>query len=49
MNYTIQDVKDEVYYYTGKKIGDQEAKEILWFVETNHAPLGEVIEAYYSC
>jgi hypothetical protein len=50
MNYTIQDVKDEVYYYTGKKnVSDAEAKEILWFVETNKAPLGEVIEAYYSC
>ena len=46
---TLEEVKEEIYYYNGKKnVSDAEAKEILWFVETNKAPIGEVIEAYYT-
>ena len=46
---TIEMIKDEVEYYTGRTCSDDEAKEIKWFCETNHASLEEVISAYYGC
>ena len=48
--FTLEQIKEEVYYYVDKKIKDDEAKEIQFFADCNkNAPLGEIIEAYYSC
>lgn len=50
MNTDIETIKQEVYYYVGKKISDREAKEIKMFADFHKTtPLGEIIEAYYSC
>ena len=45
---TIEYIKEEVEYYTGKKCSDEEAEEILWHVKQGKN-LGEVISAYYGC
>lgn len=45
---SIDYIKEEVEYYTGRKCSTEEAQEIKWFVETNHASLEEVISAYYG-
>ena len=48
--FTLEQIKEEVYYYVDKKIKDDEAKEIQFFADYNkNTPLGEIIEAYYSC
>lgn len=45
---TIKEVKEEVYYYTGKRIDDDLAFEILDHIETHpqqhHA---EIIQGYF--
>ena len=47
--YSLQEIKDEVYYYVGKRIGDDEAKEIQWHANYHkNTSLGEIIEAFYS-
>ena len=46
---TIDYIIDEVEYYIGKRISKQEAQEIKWFCENNHASLEEVVSAYYGC
>ena len=43
----LEEVKREVYYYTGKTCSDQEAKEIKWYID-NGANLEEVISSYYG-
>ena len=47
---TIEQIKKEVWYYCGKEATDEEAEEILGFVEDNpNASLDEIISDYYSC
>lgn len=45
---SIEYIKEEVEYYTGKKCSDEEAQEILWHVNQGKN-LEEVISAYYGC
>ena len=50
INMTIKQVKDEIYYYVGKRATDDEAEEVLGFIEDNpEASLDEIISEYYSC
>ena len=47
---SIEFIKSEVNYYTGRNIGDQEAMEILDFVEMNPGvSLAEIVADYYGC
>lgn len=47
---TIEQIKKEVFYYSGKNISDEEADEILYFAEQNpSASLCEIISGYYNC
>ena len=47
---TIQQIKKEVYYYTGREATEKEAAEILDFKNQNpHASLEEIIADYYEC
>lgn len=47
---SIEMIKNEVLYYTGMKVGTQEAKEIKAFVEDcPGASLDEIISDYYGC
>ena len=47
---TIEQIKDEVYYYIGKRITNDEAEEILWFIEDNPGvSLDEIVQEYFSC
>ena len=47
---TIEQVKAEVYYYANIKATDDEAMEILDFIELNpEASLDEIIAEYYGC
>ena len=47
---TIQQIKKEVYYYTGREATEEEAEEILDFKNQNpHASLGDIIADYYEC
>lgn len=44
---TIQEIKKEVYYYSGKKINNDEAQEILDFIEDYpDRDMGEIIQAF---
>lgn len=46
---SIEQMKKEIWYYTGKKATKQEAEEILGFVEDNpSASLDEIIQEYYA-
>lgn len=50
INMSIEQVKKEVLYYNGRNITDDEAEEILAFVEDcPGASLSEIISDYYSC
>ena len=46
---TIQEVKREAYYYGGKRISNEEAKEILDFIEDypDRDP-GEIIQEFLN-
>lgn len=45
----IEQIKKEVYYYTGRHITDDEALEILDFQKENpEASLDEIINDYYG-
>jgi hypothetical protein len=47
---SIEQIKNEVYYYIGKKASTQEAKEIQAFAEDcPGASLDEIISEYYGC
>lgn len=47
---SIEFVKKEVYYYTGKVVSNVEAFEILDIAEDNpYASLDEIISDYYTC
>jgi hypothetical protein len=47
---SIEMIKNEVYYYCGMKVTNQEAQEIKAFAEDcPGASLGEIISDYYSC
>lgn len=47
---TIEQIKKEIYYYVGKRATNEEAEEILGFIEdTPDASLDEIISEYYSC
>ena len=46
---TIEMIKEEVEYYTGRKCSDEEAQEILWHYNNHKVSLEEIISAYYSC
>ena len=44
---TIKEVKQEVYYYGGRRISNDEAQEILDFIEDNpDRDPGEIIQAF---
>jgi len=46
----IKQIKKEVEYYLGRKATDEEANEILGFVEyCPSASLEEIILGYYGC
>ena len=47
---TIKEVKEEVLYYLRRMATDEEADEILGFIEDNpDASLDEIIQEYYGC
>ena len=47
---SIERIKQEIYYYTGRMPTVQEAEEILDFAEMNpQTTLDEIISDYYSC
>ena len=47
---TIKEVKEEVLYYLRRRATNEEAEEILGFIEDNpDASLDEIISEYYSC
>jgi hypothetical protein len=47
---SIEMIKNEVLYYTGMKVTNQEAQEIKAFAEDcPGASLGEIISDYYGC
>lgn len=47
---TIEQMKKEIWYFTGKKATDEEADEIIGFAEDNpESSLAEIISDYYSC
>lgn len=47
---SIKQMKKEIWFYAGKKATDEEANEIIGFVEDNpDASLDEIISEYYSC
>lgn len=47
---TIKQIKDEVLYYLRRKATDEEAEEILGYIEDNpNASLDEIIADYYGC
>ena len=46
---TIDKMKKEIWFYVGKKATDQEAEEIIGFMEDNpSASLDEIIRDYYA-
>lgn len=47
---TLEQIKKEIYYYTGTKPTNEEAEEIEAMKEDNpSATLCEIIADYYSC
>lgn len=45
----IEQIKKEIYYYTGKRVTDDEALEILDFQKENPgASLDEILNDYYG-
>ena len=47
---TIKEIKEEIFYYIGERATDEEAEEILGFVEDNPgASLDEIVSEYYGC
>ena len=44
---TLEQIKCEVEYYTGRKCSDQEAQEIKYYVDRGNN-LYDVISAYYG-
>lgn len=50
MKYTIEQIKEEIAYYTGKtNVSDDEAKQIMYYVNELGSNLYDVVSAYYSC
>ena len=46
---SIEKMKREIWYYSGKKATDEEAEEIIGFAEDNpNASLDEIIQDYYA-
>lgn len=46
---TIEQMKKEIWFYAGKKATNQEAEEIIGFMEDNpSASLDEIIQDYYA-
>lgn len=47
---TIKEIKEEVKYYLRRHATDEEAEEILGFVEDNPGvSLDEIVAEYYGC
>lgn len=47
---SIETLRKEIYYYTGKKPSDEEVEEIMDFVKLNPSTdLSEIISDYYGC
>lgn len=47
---SIETLRKEIYYYTGKKPSTEEVEEIMDFVEQNpESDLSEIISDYYGC
>lgn len=47
---TIKEIKEEVKYYLRRRATDEEAEEILGFIEDNpEASLDEIVSEYYGC
>ena len=47
---SIETLRKEIYYYTGKKPSDEEVEEIIDFYEQSpDSDLSEIISDYYSC
>ena len=47
---SIEQIKNEVLYYTGMRVSSQEAQEIKTFAEDYPgASLDEIISDYYGC
>lgn len=50
INMSTEQVKKEVLYYNGRNITDDEAEEILAFIEDcPGVSLSEIISDYYNC
>lgn len=46
---TVEQMKKEIWFYAGKKATNQEAEEIIGFMEDNpSASLDEIIQDYYT-
>jgi hypothetical protein len=46
---SIEQLKKEVYYYTGKQCSDEEAEEIMGYAEDYpHVSLDEIISDYFN-
>ena len=47
---SVEYLRGEIYYYTGKKPSTEEVEEIMDFVEQNpESDLSEIISDYYGC
>jgi hypothetical protein len=47
---SIEYLRKEIFYYTGKKPSTEEVEEIKCFVEQNpESDLSEIISDYYGC
>lgn len=46
---TIEQIKEEIYYYVLERATDEEAEEILDIMKNNsHASLDEIVAEYYG-
>ena len=47
---SIETLRNEIYYYTGKKPSDDEVEEIMDFVKQSpESDLSSIISDYYGC
>ena len=47
---SVEFLRGEIFYYTGKKPSTEEVEEILEFVKLNpSSDLSEIISDYYGC
>jgi hypothetical protein len=46
---SLNQIRTEVYYYTGREVTDEELEEIIDFKNENpHASLSEIVHDYYE-